>query len=205
MAHPATEADVPRLAEVLGRAFVEDPLNRHLVPDAERRAQRLPGGFAEQLRHVFLPHGAVLTTADRAGAALWLGPEAQALSLGAQLRLLPGMARLFGLRRMPRAMRALAALDERAPREPHWHLSLLGVVPERQGTGIGSALMRPVLDRCDREVRAAYLETSLPANLRFYERHGFAVRDQVDLPGGLRMWTMLRAPKPVRARSRAAA
>jgi GNAT superfamily N-acetyltransferase len=203
MAHPATEADVPRLAAVLGRAFADDPLNRHLVPDDRRRVTRLPGGFAEQLRHVFLPNGAVLTTADRAGAALWLGPDAQRLSFGEQLRLLPGMVRLFGLRGMPGAMRALAELDGRAPREPHWHLSLLGVAPERQGTGIGSALLRPVLERCDREVRAAYLETSKPENLGFYGRHGFAVREQVDLSGGLRIWTMLRAPRP--SRSRAAA
>src|SRR3954453_20200401 len=86
IAHPATEADVPRLAAVLGRAFADDPLNRHLVPDDERRAKRLPGGFAEQLRHAFLPNGAVLTTRDRAGAALWLGPGAQRLSLAEQLR-----------------------------------------------------------------------------------------------------------------------
>jgi GNAT superfamily N-acetyltransferase len=205
MAHPATEADVPRLAAVLGRAFADDPLNRHLVPDDRRRAKRLPGGFAQQMRHVFLPNGAVLTTPDRAGAALWLGPEAQRLSFADQLRLLPGMARLFGLRGMPAAMRALGELDLRAPREPHWHLSLLGVDPARQGTGIGSALLRPMLDRCDREVRAAYLETSKQANLGFYARHGFAVREQVDLPGGLRMWTMLRAPRVRPSRSRAGA
>jgi GNAT superfamily N-acetyltransferase len=197
IAHPATEADVPRLAAVLGRAFADDPLNKHLVPDDHRRASRLPDGFAEQLRHVFLPNGAVLTTPDRAGAALWLGPDARRLSLLEQLRMLPGMARLFGLRGMPGAMRAMAELDSRAPREPHWHLSLLGVEPERQGTGIGSALLRPVLDRCDRGRRSAYLETSKEANLRFYERHGFAVRERVDLRDGVRVWTMLRAPDAV--------
>src|SRR5436305_13784425 len=150
MAHQATEADVPRLAAVLGRAFADDPLNKHLVPDDQRRAKRLPGGFAEQMRHVFLPSGAVLTTPDRAGAALWLGPEAQRLPLRAQLRLMPGMARLFGMRGIPGAMRTMAELDSRAPREPHWHLSLLGVEPDRQGAGIGSALLQPVLERCDR-------------------------------------------------------
>jgi ribosomal protein S18 acetylase RimI-like enzyme len=194
IAHPAGEADVGPLAEVLGRAFADDPLNRHLVPDDRRRAGRLRGGFAEQLRHVFLPNGAVLTTPDRAGAALWLGPGAQRLPLSRQVRMLPGMVRLFGARGMPAAMRALAELDARAPREAHWHLSLLGVAPERQGAGIGSALLRPILERCDREVRAAYLETANRGNLRFYERHGFAVRERVDLRGGVRVWTMLRPP-----------
>jgi ribosomal protein S18 acetylase RimI-like enzyme len=190
----ATADDVPRLAEVLGRAFADDPLNRHLVPDDARRAKMLPGGFARQLRHVFLPKGAVLTTPDRAGAALWLGPEAQRLSLGEQLRLVPGMVRLFGLRGLPPATRALAELDRHAPREPYWHLSVLGVTPERQGAGVGSALMAPVLARCDRELRAAYLETANVANVAFYERHGFVVRERLDLRDGLRVWTMLRPP-----------
>src|SRR4051794_3759765 len=92
----ATGADVERLAALLGRAFADDPLNRHLVPDAARRVKVLPGSFADQLRHVFLPQGTVLTTSGRDGAALWLGPGAQRLSLGAQLRLVPGMLRTFG-------------------------------------------------------------------------------------------------------------
>jgi ribosomal protein S18 acetylase RimI-like enzyme len=192
---PASEADVARLAEVLSRAFAQDPFNRHLVPDDERRARRLPQGFAEQLRRVFLPKGTVLTTADRAGAALWLGPGGQRLSCGEQLRMLPGMARLVGLRHLAVVMGTLAELDRRLPREPHWHLSLLGVSPERQRAGIGSALLRPILERCDREVTAAYLETANPANLGLYQRHGFAVRERVDLRDGPRVWTMLRIPR----------
>src|SRR3954449_11334308 len=94
----ATGDDVAHLAELLGRAFRDDPLNRHLVPDDASRAKELPGGFADQLRHVFLPKGTVLTTPDRAGAALWLGPGARRLTLTEQLRLLPGMVRLFGAR-----------------------------------------------------------------------------------------------------------
>ena len=190
----ATAEDVPRLAALLGRALADDPLNRHLVPDDARRARVLPEGFSEQLRRVFLPHGSVLTTTDRAGAALWLGPGVQPLTLREQLRLLPGMVRMFGLRGVTAAMRAMAELDRRAPREPHWHLSVLGVAPDRRGTGVGSALLRPVLERCDHGARPAYLETANPANLPLYARHGFAVRDEVELAAGVRVWTMLRSP-----------
>src|SRR3954451_21257179 len=180
--------DVPRLAALLGQALADDPLNRHLVPDDARRARVLPDGFSDQLRRVFLPHGSVLTTADRAGAALGPGPAAQSLSLREQLRMLPGMVRLFGLRGVPAAMRALGELDRHAPREPHWHLSVLGVAPERRGGGTG-ALRRRVLARCDRGARPAYLETANPANLALYARHGFAVRDEVALGARVRVWT----------------
>jgi len=192
---PAGEGDVPRLADVLARALAQDPFNRHIVPDDARRARRLRDGFAEQLRRVFLPKGTVLTTPDRAGAALWLGPGAQRMMLGEQVRMLPGMVRLVGVRHLGAVMRTVAELDGRVLREPHWHLSLLGVSPERQRSGIGSALLRPILERCDREVTPAYLETANPANLRLYERHGFAVRERLDLRDGLRVWTMLRIPR----------
>src|SRR4051794_41190526 len=113
----ATGDDVAPLAELLGRAFCDDPLNRHLVPDDGRRAKVLPGGFADQLRHVFLPKGTVLTTPDRAGAALWLGPGAR-LSLGEQLRMVPGMVRLFGLRGLAGAGRAPGGGERPASPKP---------------------------------------------------------------------------------------
>jgi len=199
MAYPgiarATTEDVPRLAALLGRAFADDPLNRHLVPDDGRRRKQLPSGFAAQLRHVFLPRGVVLTTRERDGAALWLGPGAQTLSFGEQLRLLPGMVRLVGARRLAGAMRSLAEVDRHVPDEPHWHLSVLGVAPERRGRGIASALLAPMLERCDRELVPAYLETANPAAVGLYERNGFSVRERVELRDGLRLWTMLRLPR----------
>ena len=42
-----------------------------------------------------------------------------------------------------------------------------------QGRGIGAAVIRPVLDRCDADGLPAYLESSNEQNLSFYARHGF--------------------------------
>jgi len=59
------------------------------------------------------------------------------------------------------------------PREPHWHLPLVGVRPEHQGNGYGSALLPPVLARCDRDSKLAYLEATSPHNVRLYQRLRF--------------------------------
>jgi ribosomal protein S18 acetylase RimI-like enzyme len=77
---------------------------------------------------------------------------------------------------------------------PHCYLAILGVDPEAQRRGLGSRLLRPVLARCDRERVPAYLESSKEANIAFYERHGFAVTDEVALPRGPRLWLMWRRP-----------
>ena len=60
------------------------------------------------------------------------------------------------------------------------------------GPGIGTALLGPVLERCDRDGRPAYLEASSPRNRACYERNGFRVLEEYRLgrdgPPGWRMW-----------------
>jgi GNAT superfamily N-acetyltransferase len=81
------------------------------------------------------------------------------------------------------------------PTDPHFYLQGLGVDPPRQGEGLGSAVIGPVLRRCDANGNPAYLETAKDRNVGFYERHGFAVVGQARLPlAGPRMWFMRREP-----------
>jgi GNAT superfamily N-acetyltransferase len=61
---------------------------------------------------------------------------------------------------------------DRDMRGPHWYLPIIGVEPSRQGTGIGSALLRPGLARADEWGLACYLDTGQPRNVRFYNARG---------------------------------
>lgn len=62
---------------------------------------------------------------------------------------------------------------EAMPREACWYLGAVGVMPNRQGQGLGSALLASMLKRCDRQGLPAYLESSNPDNVSFYARLGF--------------------------------
>ena len=94
-------------------------------------------------------------------------------------------------------IRLLNLIESMPPHEPHWYLATLGADPEHQGRGVGSSLMRPVLEHCDHEGLPAYLESSKERNVPFYRRHGFEVTREVDLPGGgPKIWTMWRTPQP---------
>ena len=64
-------------------------------------------------------------------------------------------------------------------KEPHWYLPMIGVDPAQQGRGIGSALLRHGLAKCDEDHLPAYLESSRPANVPLSERNGFQVLGQV--------------------------
>jgi ribosomal protein S18 acetylase RimI-like enzyme len=80
------------------------------------------------------------------------------------------------------------------PREPHWYLFVLGVEPEWQGRGVGSALLARFYEKASASGRPAYLETDLHSSVRLYERHGFVVVQEFDVAplGGLHVWTMRR-------------
>jgi hypothetical protein len=54
-------------------------------------------------------------------------------------------------------------------------------------------LLQPVLERASADGTACYLETGVEKNIRFYERHGFAVVGQGQVPKqALPVWAMVR-------------
>jgi GNAT superfamily N-acetyltransferase len=188
----AVEADQPDLGRIISRAFHDDPVNRWVLPDEERRAAIGPAVF-ELYASVFVPLGQTFVTGDLSGAALWAPPgqepvpEEEAEAFGQRVEAIAGedAARMFELE---------ALFAEHHPTTPYWHLQLLGTVPERQGQGIGSVLLSAVLGRCDREGAPAYLEATSPENRRLYERHGFVATGTNAPAGGPTLTAMWRDP-----------
>ena len=84
--------------------------------------------------------------------------------------------------------------------EPHWYLPAIGVEPEHQDRGLGSALMRAGIRRADRDGKPIYLETETEGNVGYYEHLGFEVVEEMNATGvDLPLWLMSRrlsAPRP---------
>lgn len=187
-----TRTDVLGVSRALARAFYDDPAVRHCLVDDSRRLRRLERGFELFLNRIYLRHEEAYTIDGLAGGALWLPPGKWKLGALEQLRLIPSMARVHG-DALPRVLRVLGFLERKHPHEPHSYLQFLGVEPESQGQGLGSALLRVALEGCDRDGKAAYLEASSERNRVLYERHGFEVVEEVRLPAdGPPMWLMWR-------------
>jgi GNAT superfamily N-acetyltransferase len=180
------------LALVLARAFEDDPVMSWLFPAPASRVRRNEVFFRLRLRDL-LAQEEVWTTDDHAGAALWTLPDRWRTSPGEVLRWAPAMARNLGLR-TPLALYGLAKIEQLHPPEPHMYLAVLGTDPGRRGEGIGGRLMAPVLEECDSDGVAAYLESSKERNLAYYSRFGFRVTSELDLPRGPRVWGMWRDP-----------
>lgn len=192
--------DVTALAATLARAFHDDPIMRWILPHDGSRTERLTMMFDLLARHVHVPHGgAELASRDAEpwrvdAVALWDPPGAWRVGLVAQLRQAPRAVRAFGAR-LPAALRALSRIEHHHPPEPHWYLSVIGTDPPAQGHGLGGALLRSRLSRCDADGLPAYLESSNPDNIPFYEKHGFRVTTELLMPGTCPpVWLMWRNP-----------
>jgi ribosomal protein S18 acetylase RimI-like enzyme len=184
----ATEADTDPICAALTRAFLDDPVATFCLPSERRRPRQLHAFYRGRMR-TLLRDELVFCDDEQRGAALWAAPDRW------QVPLRELVANPSYNRRTPLVLWGFARLDRLHPRRPHFYLSVLGVSPDAQGLGLGSRLIRPMLDRCDHEGVGAYLESSKAENLPFYERHGFQVTDELTFPRGPRLWTMWRDPR----------
>jgi ribosomal protein S18 acetylase RimI-like enzyme len=76
------------------------------------------------------------------------------------------------------------------------YLLLLGIDPSQQGRGLSTPLLQPSLDLFDQQGLPCYLDTHNPNNVSLYQRFGFEVVHEGDIPGtSVQHWAMLRQCK----------
>jgi ribosomal protein S18 acetylase RimI-like enzyme len=175
---PADPGDAPVLSDVVATSFADLPASGWLVPDPAERARIFPDYFRILVDLAFAG-GTVHTTPERDAVALWLpvgvGDELPPADYGARLAAVAG----------PWTAR-FQAFDELLEKghphaEPHHHLAILGVRRERQGQGVGSALLTAhhrVLDEAATPL-PAYVEASSEGSRRLYARHGYRDMESV--------------------------
>jgi ribosomal protein S18 acetylase RimI-like enzyme len=178
--------DRDEAVEILIAAFRDDPAIRSLYPTDIEYVRFFPG-FAMAFGGRAFTAGTVDLDADGHAVALWfppgIAPDRDAV-----------MNHLARSTPKSRLNLLAAALEMRAglhPSEPHWYLPWMGVMPEAQGMGIGSALLREGLARADADRLPVYLEATTRRSAAFYARHGFETKTTIrppDHPEVISMW-----------------
>ncbi len=194
-AGPAATAAV---AAQLADAFASDPVMCWIWPDTGQRRVGMRRLFAAQLRYHHVPNGGVQYVADPPGevlgSAVWDPPGHGEPRTATTLRSVPALVAALGTRIRP-ALALRAALDGKHPSTPHWYLNKIGTAPQVRGQGVGAALLVSRLRHCDQTRTDAYLECTREETIGYYERHGFTVTQQIQVPGrGPSLWGMLRRP-----------
>lgn len=200
---PAEASEVPALGAALAQAFLADAVISSLLPQRTRRIARRELMFRLELQTYVLPQDGLVFTADdgRAvgsgglvGGCLVLPPDRWQMPDHADGRTAARWLRAYGVH-LPRAIRIQKTMNDHHPTEAHYYVRWVGVRPELQGQGLGSALMRPALEWCDNDDLPAYLEASSERSAALYERLGFVHLGVLQLPHGAPpVWPMRRPP-----------
>lgn len=192
-----TRKDRDAGAAVLGRAFTEYELLQYYFQDeTERHAVAVTFGFIAL--SVCLKYGeAYSSSANMEGVSAWLPPGKAPFGGWQIIRSVP-LSALFrfgrqGASRMQAYGRYVDNLHRKLVPYPHWYLQIIGVDPIYQGQGFSSRLVRPMLERIDREHLPCFLETNIEKNVAIYQRFGFGVVSEDEIPGTeLTSFAMLR-------------
>ncbi|MEX0272250.1 GNAT family N-acetyltransferase [Leptolyngbyaceae cyanobacterium UHCC 1019] len=170
--------------------FCTDPMMRWMYPEPHQYLTHFPQ-FIRTFGGKAFEHNTAYYIDGYMGAALWFPPGVE-----------PDIDPLVALFQNSVANQEQAALftileqmGHYHPTQPHWYLSILGVEPTQQGKGYGSALMQHVLTQCDRAYLPAYLESSKPSNIPFYERHGFELLGTIQAGTSPPLFPMFRHPQ----------
>jgi ribosomal protein S18 acetylase RimI-like enzyme len=191
----AERADLPELARMLARAFHEDPVASWACRPDGLRPRVLERLFGMRLRDLH-PGGEIWTDDELRSIAVWAAPGQWRTTTRQDIGYATCLLHPRLALRMPMVVTGMLGAEKVHPTEPpHWYLAILGTDPSAQGHGLGSAMMEPILEECDRDDVGAYLESSKEQNLDFYARHGFRVTSERRLPRGPRLWPMWREPR----------
>ena len=182
-----TRKDRDAGAAVLGRAFTEYEMLRYYFQDeAERHAVAVTFGFIAL--SVCLKYGeAYASSAKMESVAAWLPPGKAPFGGWQIIRSVP-LSVLFrfgrqGASRMQAYGRYIDNMHRKLVPYPHWYLQIIGVDPAYQGQGFSSQLVRPILERIDREHLPCFLETNTEKNVAIYRRFKFEVVSEDKIPG----------------------
>lgn len=192
---PVRAADEAALVAMMARAFSQDPVFSWAFPEANRRVADLAlvfgSAFADLTRH-----GCSWRIADGGGVCLWAPPG----ETWDEVAMAPWMERMAATYRaddLARVGAFFAMVGEHHPAEPHYYLGVLAADLDRQGQGLGSALLRAGLAIVDEAGAPAYLESSNVKNVPLYERFGFQVTRELapapDAPPVYFMWRPSRS------------
>jgi len=186
-------------AAALGRAFIDDPMVRALMPqivDLRRRGALLCEMFKAMFaveRKTGQPAIGVICDAKVVAAAVTEGagrPSAFDTTL-AGVGQTPRLLRVLGPKGLQRALSLFRVLANNHPSEPHFYLQALGVEPDYQKRHLGGLLLDNLREQAQAraDVTGVYLETSKQANVSYYGARGYQVIGEI-YPLGVRTWRM---------------
>lgn len=190
----ATYSDKECVVEILSRSFASNPSVNSVVKNDNKKSTRIRA-LMEYAFLTAMDAGEVFMASDDNGVMLCTYPARKQASRAHFWRRFYLLLRATGgIRRFGKTFMREVYIKRRRPRRDILYGWFMGVLPEVQGKGTGTALLRQLLKKCDQQRLPFYLETSVEQNLPLYRRHGFHIFHE-STRFGYRLWFLKREPR----------
>ena len=191
---PLDIKDTEKVTEVLFAAFEQDPLMRYFFGNEYQNLARYLMQYVCKLGDLsdLLLWGAFIEE-ELTGVALITPPEVDDRNRQEMTQAEEQLAIAVGEAVIARIERYFQVKEVNKPKQPHFYLDVLGVLPKSQGQGVGKALIEK-LHKISEEYTLSYgiaLDTENERNLDFYRRLGYLVSTTTDLDE-VKVWSMFR-------------
>lgn len=176
----ATYQDKGRVVNILAESFDDNKSVNYIIKQDKKRNLRIRKLMAYSFDICYL-YGEVFLTNDKSGCALILLPDKKKNNLTSILLDIKLIVSCIGIANIKKAMKRESKIKELQPKELMYYLWFIGVVPDQQNMGLGSSLIKQVMEEAHSKQRPVYLETSTLKNIPWYEKFGFKIYNRLDL------------------------
>jgi GNAT superfamily N-acetyltransferase len=189
-----------KATDVLVAAFFDYPMFDLYFPDRNRRKKTMTWYLGKVL-NCALSYGEVYTTPEISGVIFTLPPGHTKISQWEYIQngFLPSVF-VLGVRDFVRSQACeeyVANEHERLMKgREHYYLWGLVVDPPSKRQGVGTALLKPFIEKADAEKMPIYLETHDERNVDYYQRMDFQLVATSKIPKSeVPIWCMVREPE----------
>ncbi|HMU47317.1 MAG TPA: GNAT family N-acetyltransferase [Chitinophagaceae bacterium] len=176
----ANNTDRELVVNILSASFETNKSVNYIIKQDVKRRLRI-SRLMEYSFDTCYSFGKVFLSDDGQACALILLPDKRKTTFRTILNDLKLIFTCTGLGNALKALRRETKIKSFQPQDPIYYLWFIGVIPEAQGRGIGSKLMKELLAECGFHNRTICLETSSTRNLHWYEQFGFSIYNKLDL------------------------
>ncbi|TDH27002.1 N-acetyltransferase [Segetibacter sp. 3557_3] len=176
----ANYSDKAIVIDILSCAFAENQSVNYIVKQDHKRLRRIRNLMSYSFDTCFR-FGEIWLSDDKTGCALVVLPDRKRFTLRSILWDIKLMYSCMGISNTGKAMLRESKIKKLQPDTPLYYLWFIGVQPQAQHRGTGTALMIGIIAEAKRLERIICLETSTVTNLPWYQRFGFNVYTELNL------------------------
>jgi GNAT superfamily N-acetyltransferase len=171
--------DKSLVVQILTNSFKDNQSVNYVINQGPARDTRISRLMEYSFDYCNL-FGEVFLSDDRNACALAVFPDKKKVNLKTIFWDVKLALTCIGLGNLKKALNRESRIKTTHPPSPIYYLWFIGVRPEFQNMGIGSALLSEVIAESESIQRPLYLETSTLRNLPWYKKFGFQVHKELD-------------------------